>query len=161
MMDIEGLLDQENSQLSTNSFTLSSAAVGSTGRASTSSTERDLHSLFNFGFPDIPPGPAANPEPKESPQTRKRASQDIDEAVEKSLRPSPPGRRKSQPKGEAARMSVSKDYPRRRALQACQICRARKTKCDNERPNCGNCVALGVECNYNEAPAAKYFCSMI
>ena len=89
--------------------------------------------------------------------SRKRSSHEIDDLSVP--RPSPPGRKQlSQTKGDSNRMSVSKDYPRRRALQACQICRARKTKCDNERPTCGNCEALEVECNYNEAPASKYSC---
>lgn len=39
-------------------------------------------------------------------------------------------------------------YPRKRAVAACQLCRTRKTKCDNERPTCGSCVNAGVECLY-------------
>jgi hypothetical protein len=89
---------------------------------------------------------------------RKRSSTDIRDITDLTVpRPSPPGRKKSQSKPDfSTRLSSSKDYPRRRALQACQICRARKTKCDNERPTCGSCEALGVECNYNEAPASKF-----
>jgi len=114
-----------------------------------------------FRFPtdspvDIDPPSTTDNEP------RKRSLPDTGDATElAAIRPSPAtGRRKSQLKSDmATRMSSSKDYPRRRALQACQICRARKTKCDNERPSCGSCEALGVECNYNEAPASKSFCS--
>ncbi|KIW05919.1 uncharacterized protein PV09_03112 [Verruconis gallopava] len=39
-------------------------------------------------------------------------------------------------------------YPRKRAVQACQTCRQRRTKCDNEQPACTSCRNLGVECNY-------------
>ncbi|KKY15569.1 putative c6 zinc finger domain protein [Phaeomoniella chlamydospora] len=41
-------------------------------------------------------------------------------------------------------------YPRKRALQACQTCRARRTKCDNGRPSCSACLHLGAECIYRE-----------
>lgn len=39
---------------------------------------------------------------------------------------------------------------RLRASTACQICRARKVKCTNERPSCAGCVRLGCECRYPE-----------
>lgn len=39
-------------------------------------------------------------------------------------------------------------YPRKRALIACEICRRRKTKCDNVRPTCGGCRDLEIECVY-------------
>ena len=41
---------------------------------------------------------------------------------------------------------------RRRALQACEVCRAKKSKCDNERPSCGACIQHGLECVYKGAP---------
>jgi hypothetical protein len=41
---------------------------------------------------------------------------------------------------------------RRRALQACEACRAKKSKCDNERPSCGSCILHGVECIYKGTP---------
>src|ERR1700744_5815207 len=41
-------------------------------------------------------------------------------------------------------------YPRKRAVTACQLCRSRKTKCDNQRPSCGTCVSLDVRCNYRD-----------
>lgn len=37
-------------------------------------------------------------------------------------------------------------YPRKRATTACQVCRARKTKCDNNRPSCSYCVSVGATC---------------
>jgi Fungal Zn(2)-Cys(6) binuclear cluster domain len=46
-----------------------------------------------------------------------------------------------------------KGFPtRRRALQACEACRAKKSKCDNERPSCGSCIQHAVECVYKGAP---------
>lgn len=43
------------------------------------------------------------------------------------------------PRGTAA-------YPRRRANKACQVCRARRTKCDNEKPTCSFCEKIGAKC---------------
>lgn len=43
------------------------------------------------------------------------------------------------PRGTAA-------YPRKRANKACQVCRARRTKCDNKRPSCTFCEKAGTEC---------------
>ncbi|WQF76609.1 Putative zn(2)Cys(6) fungal-type DNA-binding domain-containing protein [Colletotrichum destructivum] len=44
-----------------------------------------------------------------------------------------------------------------RASSACQTCRGRKTKCDNERPICGYCRRVGATCTYIEdsAPATS------
>ncbi|KAL2846692.1 hypothetical protein BJY01DRAFT_247122 [Aspergillus pseudoustus] len=41
-------------------------------------------------------------------------------------------------------------YPRKRAVQACHICRQKRIKCDNEHPTCGSCMRLGVQCIYRE-----------
>ncbi|RYP64817.1 hypothetical protein DL771_008597 [Monosporascus sp. 5C6A] len=37
-------------------------------------------------------------------------------------------------------------YPRKRANTACQVCRARKTKCDNKKPSCTYCLSVGAKC---------------
>ena len=37
-------------------------------------------------------------------------------------------------------------YPRKRANTACQVCRARKTKCDNKKPSCSYCMSVGATC---------------
>ncbi|CAM1502766.1 Fc.00g075420.m01.CDS01 [Cosmosporella sp. VM-42] len=37
-------------------------------------------------------------------------------------------------------------YPRKRANTACQVCRARKTKCDNQKPACSYCLSVGATC---------------
>jgi hypothetical protein len=158
MMDIDGLINNRDQQqglhLATNPFALPTSA--SSVATANSASERAAAEMTAYAFPSISPTLGDN-DFGDPFHARKRSSHDGDEG----LRPSPPGRKKSQPKsaggqGEGNRMSSAKDYPRRRALQACQICRARKTKCDNERPSCGSCDALGVECSYNEAPASKY-----
>lgn len=43
------------------------------------------------------------------------------------------------PRGTAA-------YPRKRAVTACQVCRARRTKCDNLKPSCSFCLKVGAVC---------------
>ena len=45
---------------------------------------------------------------------------------------------------------VRMSYPRKRAVTACQLCRMRKTKCDNQRPACGTCLSLDIHCNYQD-----------
>ncbi|KAH8817326.1 hypothetical protein F5884DRAFT_779068 [Xylogone sp. PMI_703] len=37
-------------------------------------------------------------------------------------------------------------YPRKRAVTACQVCRARRTKCDNKKPTCSFCEKVGATC---------------
>jgi hypothetical protein len=41
-------------------------------------------------------------------------------------------------------------YPRKRAVTACQLCRHRKTKCNNERPKCKLCADVGADCVYED-----------
>ena len=56
-----------------------------------------------------------------------------------------PAKRRNGEAGENGRI-------RRRALQACETCRSKKSKCDNERPSCGSCIQHGAECIYKGAP---------
>ncbi|KAF4627426.1 hypothetical protein G7Y89_g10732 [Cudoniella acicularis] len=42
------------------------------------------------------------------------------------------------------------DYPRKRTAIACEICRARRSKCDARKPACSKCVELEVECVYRK-----------
>ncbi|KAL4736108.1 hypothetical protein BDV11DRAFT_173223 [Aspergillus similis] len=37
-------------------------------------------------------------------------------------------------------------YSRKRAVIACQVCRARRTKCDQKKPRCSFCESVGAEC---------------
>ena len=53
-----------------------------------------------------------------------------------SIRPSP-----SRP---LAQRAVA--YPRQRAIRACQLCRARRIKCDDAKPVCSSCKKVGAEC---------------
>lgn len=46
-------------------------------------------------------------------------------------------------------------YTRRRAGNACIVCRARKTKCDNQRPICGFCAATGGSCRYVDSDPSQ------
>ncbi|KAH7304079.1 hypothetical protein B0I35DRAFT_445849 [Stachybotrys elegans] len=39
-------------------------------------------------------------------------------------------------------------YARKRASQACLTCRARKSRCDNQRPRCSFCISAGADCNW-------------
>jgi hypothetical protein len=48
-------------------------------------------------------------------------------------------RKRPAPRGTAA-------YPRKRAVTACQTCRARRTKCDNLKPKCSFCLKTGATC---------------
>ena len=42
------------------------------------------------------------------------------------------------------------------AAQACGTCRSRKQKCDENRPKCGLCQRMALECNYMEPQPTKY-----
>lgn len=71
---------------------------------------------------------------------------------------SPPGRHGvDQPHAEQADPRIPKQRTWSRASSACQTCRGRKTKCDNERPICGYCRRVGATCTYIEdsAPATS------
>lgn len=57
-------------------------------------------------------------------------------------------------------LSQQANFPRKRSVTACQLCRARKTKCDNQRPTCSKCMELSAGCVYHdqadpEAPATQ------
>jgi hypothetical protein len=47
-------------------------------------------------------------------------------------------------------------YSRRRAGNACNVCRDRKTRCDNQRPKCGFCVATGGDCRYIDLSSSHF-----
>lgn len=50
----------------------------------------------------------------------------------------------------ARESGTDRRYPRKRALKACQVCRARKTKCDNAQPTCGFCASIGIRCSFDD-----------
>ncbi|EOA90168.1 uncharacterized protein SETTUDRAFT_126010 [Exserohilum turcica Et28A] len=41
------------------------------------------------------------------------------------------------------------------ATLACDICRSRKTRCDEDRPKCGHCRTMNLECTYQAPRATK------
>ncbi|ATY63282.1 C6 zinc finger domain [Cordyceps militaris] len=47
-------------------------------------------------------------------------------------------------------------YPRKRANTACQVCRARKTKCDNSKPSCSYCLSVGATCIQSPADLSSF-----
>ncbi len=49
---------------------------------------------------------------------------------------------------ESSRAAMS--YPRKRAVTACRLCRARKRKCNNARPTCNLCETVGADCSYED-----------
>lgn len=60
---------------------------------------------------------------------------------------SPPSRKRKRP--VKSRTDVA--YPRKRATSACNLCRARKIKCNNARPSCSSCLAAGAACVYGDS----------
>lgn len=65
-----------------------------------------------------------------------------------------PGTKRPHPAAVKSRSASS--YPRKRAVSACLVCRGRKTKCDNQRPQCGFCRQNGAECVYEAEKLATY-----
>ncbi|KIX00868.1 uncharacterized protein Z518_09933 [Rhinocladiella mackenziei CBS 650.93] len=51
---------------------------------------------------------------------------------------------------------IKSSYPRKRAIQACQKCRVRRTKCNNARPSCSSCLSIGAECIYSEGDHSTF-----
>ncbi|KAB5546908.1 hypothetical protein GE09DRAFT_1288638 [Coniochaeta sp. 2T2.1] len=49
---------------------------------------------------------------------------------------------------------------RRQALNACDACRQRKTKCDEGKPSCGRCVRLSLACMYAETVTSQKYLSV-
>lgn len=64
--------------------------------------------------------------------------QPVSHDVETSV-PSDNPRKRPAPRGSAS-------YTRKRAVTACQVCRARRTKCDNLKPSCSFCLKVGAKC---------------
>ncbi|KAJ4373798.1 hypothetical protein N0V83_002537 [Neocucurbitaria cava] len=46
--------------------------------------------------------------------------------------------------------TIVENYPRKRIAIACNVCRFRKTRCDAQKPSCGFCTDLGIECTYRK-----------
>lgn len=67
---------------------------------------------------------------------------------------SPTSRNMSRPPRTCNRAAAS--YGRRRAANACSICRSRNTKFDNQRPICGFCAATGGDCRYADSDPSQF-----
>lgn len=52
-------------------------------------------------------------------------------------------------------VSHQANFPRKRSATACQLCRTRKTKCDNRLPVCSKCLELGAQCLYQDQPSSE------
>src|SRR5258705_2369088 len=63
--------------------------------------------------------------------------------------PGSQAKRRPAPRGTAA-------YPRKRAVTACQVCRARRTRCDNKKPSCSFCEKVGAECITSSADLSSF-----
>lgn len=65
-----------------------------------------------------------------------------------------PARRKRQLSAATGR-PLKINYPKRRVSVACDVCRARKTRCDARRPSCSFCSEVDVECVYRVQPERR------
>lgn len=63
----------------------------------------------------------------------------VEPSLSDDLARDPPSQKRPAPRGTAS-------YARKRAVTACQVCRARKTKCDNLKPSCSFCLSTGAVC---------------
>lgn len=68
----------------------------------------------------------------------------------------------AQSKRKAVRASQVRSASKPRLLllltsnhQACESCRAKKCKCDEERPTCSNCAQNNIPCSYRNLPPPK------
>ncbi|KAF7556650.1 hypothetical protein G7Z17_g1188 [Cylindrodendrum hubeiense] len=50
----------------------------------------------------------------------------------------------------------SSAYPRKRAVTACQVCRVRRTKCDQKKPACSFCSKIGAECVFDPSALSTF-----
>src|SRR5271167_4060624 len=150
-MDIQGLVnhnlyeDRGNSSLSPLENSGSDSAR-SQYPADTGMLQSSSYSLSHRDRHEIP-----SPKSHIHSSTDQTNSQPIKRPLDTSSPPTPMAsakRRSGETNGENG-----KSFPtRRRALQACEGCRAKKSKCDNERPSCGSCIQHGVECIYKGTP---------
>ncbi|KAH6874019.1 hypothetical protein B0T10DRAFT_588156 [Thelonectria olida] len=52
------------------------------------------------------------------------------------------------------RSGTSRRRARTRTTKACSACRARRTRCDSRKPDCGFCLARGLKCHYEQSEPA-------
>lgn len=94
--------------------------------------------------PQAPSGSEVEAPPSKALQDNNQPCQDnLD------LPPDAGPRKAKRARTEVTRSSMS--YPRKRAVRACQLCRTRKTKCNNIRPICGACSQIDATCIYEDS----------
>lgn len=65
------------------------------------------------------------------------------------------GSRPSSPQPTGTSGALSRTQRGAIAAQACDTCRSRKQKCDEQRPKCGTCVKFKLDCRYREPQPTK------
>lgn len=65
------------------------------------------------------------------------------------------GSRPSSPPATATSGALSRTQRGAIAAQACDTCRSRKQKCDEQRPKCGTCVKFKLDCRYRVPQPTK------
>lgn len=65
------------------------------------------------------------------------------------------GSRPSSPQATGSTGTLSRTQRGAIAAQACDTCRSRKQKCDEQRPKCGICVKFKLDCRYREPQPTK------
>lgn len=108
--------------------------------------------------PDAPPKPRKKRVKKDDPKTA--ASSIESDLRAQSLRsllelirpdPEPPAEDPKVPDANSANPAVEQAQPpRKRIPNTCLVCKAKKTKCDGTRPECGTCREKNRQCMYNE-----------
>ncbi|KAJ9241433.1 transcriptional regulator family: Fungal Specific TF [Paecilomyces variotii] len=97
-----------------------------------------LQHLLHAVEPEFP-SLGALPTPQNLPEDLRRDSSQENHNDDNSSSHATASRKRPAPRGTAA-------YPRKRANKACQVCRARRTKCDNKKPSCSFCEKVGAKC---------------
>ncbi|KAK4225828.1 hypothetical protein QBC38DRAFT_456833 [Podospora fimiseda] len=99
---------------------------------------------------DRPPGA---PSPQDSPSGPSSNSssniQSNPNIHRRPLRPAPPRSQATAATSSLTKGTVVLPPKRQPSSSACELCREKKTKCDNQRPSCSRCLALGASCTYD------------
>jgi hypothetical protein len=61
----------------------------------------------------------------------------------------PPTESKNQQQQQQSQQEVQRHSKRQRIGYACDVCRAKKHRCDGERPTCGPCLGRSLQCVYS------------
>ncbi|QIW96675.1 hypothetical protein AMS68_002193 [Peltaster fructicola] len=72
------------------------------------------------------------------------------------ITPDTPSVFKASPKRKLTTSRSTSAYPRKRAVAACQVCRLRRTKCDNNKPTCSFCASTGANCVWDQNDQSSF-----